>query len=101
LKKSNLVWTNKVVEKIIGKHNIDPEEVEEVFDQDYLVYRARNNSYLALGQSFAGRYIAIFFKNLGEGNAKLITARDMVSKEKKLFRKKRRGKKWKKVKEKQ
>lgn len=72
---------------------MDPEDVEEVFDGSHLVYRVEKSKYKALGKSYAGRYLAVFFIDLGEGNAKPIRARDMNSSERKLLRKKRRANK--------
>jgi hypothetical protein len=40
----------------IERHQFSPEEVEEVFDGDYKVRRARQGLYIALGETLDGAW---------------------------------------------
>lgn len=81
-------WLPETVEKIIEKHSVQPEEVEQCFDtSEYKLLRTRNQSYQLLSRSYGGRYLTIIFawkKNL----IRIITARDMDSKERVIYRRK-------------
>jgi hypothetical protein len=85
LKISFLEWDEENVEHI-ALHHISPEEVEAIFDQHFVVKKARNNRYIAYGRSFDGRYLFVVFRYLGHGRARVITARDMTDMEKSRFK---------------
>jgi len=70
----------------IAKHQLAPEEVEEVFRHDFRVYKGRRGRYMAYGRSLEGRYLFIVFEHLSRGRIRVITAREMSGKEKKRFR---------------
>lgn len=81
-----------ILEKIEVKHGVHWHEVEEFFKGRLKIYRTHakdqydETRYVALGRSSAGRYLAIFFVTVPPGQAKIITARDMDQKEKRLFK---------------
>lgn len=84
----DLIWLEEVEEKIVHKHRVYPDEVEEVFLRRPHIrfmergHRPDEDLYAAFGQSDAGRYLAVYFI-LKPGPAGLvITARDMTEKEK-------------------
>ena len=72
----------------IEKHEFTPEEVEEVFAGDYKVRRARQRLYIALGETLDGRLAFVVFRRLPGGVIRVVTARDMEDKERRLFRRK-------------
>ena len=72
----------------IGRHQFIPEEVEEVFAGDYKVRRTRQKLYLALGETLDGRLAFVVFRRLSGGMVRVITARDMDDRERRLFRRK-------------
>ena len=72
----------------IERHQFTPEEVEEVFAGDYKVRRTRQKLYLALGESLDGRLAFVVFRRLSGGMIRVITARDMDDRERRLFRRK-------------
>jgi uncharacterized protein len=72
----------------IARHEFTPEEVEEVFASDYKVRRARQKLYIALGETFDGRLAFVVFRRLRAGIIRVVTARDMEDKERRLFRRK-------------
>ena len=76
-------WPEETTKILQRKHNIDQDEVEEIFVNDprfRLVeegHRAGENIYAAFGQTEAGRYLLVFFAHSGNGPAKILCARDM------------------------
>lgn len=84
-----LVWFGEIVEKLEGKHNVQPYEVEEVFVNHPLFrfvekgYRAEENVYAAMGQTDVGRSLVVFFVCKKDKKALVLTARDMTNKKRK------------------
>lgn len=72
----------------IQRHEFTPEEVEEVFAGDHKVRRARQRRYIALGETLDGRLAFVVFRRLPGGLIRVITARNMVDAERRLFRRK-------------
>ena len=84
---SSFDWDDDNVEHI-QRHDFTPEEVEEVFAGAYKFRRARENRYVALGETLDGRLAFVVFCRLPKGVVRVITARDMETNEKRLFRRK-------------
>jgi len=85
-----LYWKNHIVDKIIERHGVCPEEVEEVILEDEPeVVRHGQDRYLIQGQTAAGRYLFIVLEQESKGIYVPITARDMSVKEKQSFKKRR------------
>lgn len=85
---TRLIWDSKNIEHI-AKHNLEPEEVEEVcFSEDPKprIERGRYKRYYILGQTSSERYIFVVIEYLGKGEARPITAREMKDSEKKRFK---------------
>ena len=82
-----LIWPADRVDHI-ARHGIEPEEVEEVFAGDHKVRRTRQQRYIALGETLDGRLAFVVFRRLSGGLVKVITARDMDARERRLFRRK-------------
>ncbi len=88
------LWKEQFIEKLERKHRVSTDEVEEVFRNapryDFIAKgRATGeNVYRALGQTEAGRYLAIFFVHKLDRKALPISARDMDGKERKHYGKK-------------
>ena len=79
-------WAEGVREKIITKHRLDPEEVEDSFFEPRLLHeRGRSGRYLLWTQSPAGAYILAVFE-YEKGRATVITARRMSEAERRRFR---------------
>ena len=87
----DIIWLPQVIDKLDWKHNVDPEEVEEIlFGQPF--YRkiqkghiSGEDLYAALGQTDAGRYLIIFFIYKSTQEALIISARDMDKKERRQY----------------
>jgi uncharacterized DUF497 family protein len=72
----------------IERHQFTPDEVEEIFAGDYKVRRTRQELYIALGETLDGRLAFVVFRRLSGGLIRVVTARDMDSRERRLFRRK-------------
>jgi uncharacterized DUF497 family protein len=87
LRINQIIWVEEFAEKIEKKQDVTTFEVEEVLRGKKKVRRiARGNVhgedvYLALGQTDAGRYLAVFFILKRSRDVLPISARDMDSKE--------------------
>ena len=63
-------------EEHIARHHVSVAEVEEVIFGTPFIRRARQGRYHIIGQTEAGRYLAIFVAPRGQGVYGLVTARD-------------------------
>lgn len=85
------IWLEEIVEKLEVKHQVFPEEVEQVFSRRPRVKRMNKGHYRgedvyrALGQTDAGRYLTIFFIHKLTHEALILSARDMDDKERKSY----------------
>jgi uncharacterized DUF497 family protein len=81
------------VDKILSKHGVSPQEVEEVLRSDSLfrfVEKGRRRGedvYAALGKTTGGRLLIVFFIRKVGGDALIISARDMDAKERRQYEK--------------
>jgi uncharacterized DUF497 family protein len=91
LRITGFVWLEQYVEKLAGKHDVAPEEVEAMFfarPAYRLVEKGHvhgENMYSAMGQTDDGRYIVAFFIHKQDGRALIISARTMDEAEKKRY----------------
>ena len=94
MKIDGVIWLRDIVDKLARKHGVDQYEVEEVLDNRPKVRfvekgeRKGEDVYQALGQTDAGRYLAVFFVYKKTKEALVLSARDMANKERKLYGKK-------------
>jgi uncharacterized protein len=92
---SDIIWFRQFVEKLDKKHGVSQWEVEEIlYDRTPVRRIARGqvegeDVYEALGQTLGGRYLVVYFIAKGE-KALVISARDMVSKERKRYGRQKR-----------
>ncbi|MFQ5341196.1 MAG: BrnT family toxin [Anaerolineae bacterium] len=86
-----IIWIDKFVDKIESKHDVTTFEVEEVLRGNKKVRRTAKGDvegedvYLALGQTDAGRYLAVFFILKRNHDVLPISARDMDRKERRQY----------------
>src|SRR5262249_51820849 len=91
LKINGFFWLEDIVEKLARKHQVEIEEVEELFRGKPRFrfvergYREGENVYAALGQTEGGRYQIVFFIWKADGRALPVSARDMKPRERKLY----------------
>lgn len=95
MKIQEIIWLEEIEDKIIRKHSVQPEEVEEVLEAHPHVrfmergHKPGEDLYAAFGQTVNGRYLAIFFILKRPSGALIVTARDMTDKEKRKYGTKR------------
>ena len=64
---ADIIWLPHILDKLVWKHHVSPEEVEEVLFDTPLYRKVQKGHvpgedlYAALGQTEAGRYLIIFF----------------------------------------
>lgn len=93
MKIREIIWLEDIVEKIERKHGVRKDEVMEVLESNpkfRFIEKGHckgENVYAALGQTFEGRYIIIFFVYKRNGRALIISARDMTKTERRLYEK--------------
>lgn len=89
------IWLPSVVDKLLSKHDVTPEEVEEAFYSKPMVRfheKGRiqgEHMYTAFGQTESGRYLIVFFILKRRPQALVISARDMSSVERKRYERKK------------
>ena len=80
---NRIIWYQEFVEKLQVKHHVEIEEAEQSLENRRRTRRVRRGHikgedvYLALGQTDAGRYLAVFFVYKKTRDAIVISARDM------------------------
>lgn len=87
-----------VREKLLRKHNIEIWEIEEiVYEDKYAFSLTYRDCYFVYGRTFSGRYLLVLVRILsskevselgferGSNVVKIITARDMNRKQRKLY----------------
>ena len=85
------LWLEDIVEKLVQKHGVSQRQVREVFanlPRFRFVergHRPGENVYTALGQTDAGRYLAIFFVYRRDKQALILSARNMTRAERRLY----------------
>jgi hypothetical protein len=81
-----LIVSSQQEEHIWVKHQITPDEVEEICQEHRLVLRGRDGSYAVYGQTDAGRYLVAFLYPRGRDVFALATAREMTQVERRRVR---------------
>ncbi|MDQ1354934.1 MAG: hypothetical protein QG657_5243 [Acidobacteriota bacterium] len=93
MKINGITWLEKIVEKLLIKHHITPDEVEQVFANNPQYRRLEKgiiegeHLYSAYGCTDTGRYVTVIFILKIKKNALIISARDMDKKERKQYEK--------------
>lgn len=94
LKITGLLWLEDIVEKNEQKHAVRQQEVREVFANSPRFrfvergHRVGENVYVALGRTQAGRYLIVFFIFKKQGQALILSARNMTVSERRRYEKK-------------
>jgi uncharacterized DUF497 family protein len=94
MKINGIIWLRSVIDKLIWKHHVTTDEVEEVFNRSPR-YRFLEKGdvqgedlYSAMGRTEAGRYLTVYFLHKVTSEALVISAREMTKKERRLYGKK-------------
>jgi len=88
----HIVCPGNIEDKIESKHRVLVREVRQVFLNNPRIrfvekgYRKGNDVYVAFGQTFGGRYLAVYFVyKPDKATAIIISARDMSKKERRAY----------------
>ncbi len=91
---NGIIWMRNLVYKLLWKHDLTTDEVEEVF-ANAPRYKFQEKGkiqgeglYTAYGRTDAGRYLTVFFIYKRTHEALIVTARDMNGKERRRYAKK-------------
>jgi len=90
----DIVWLPHFVDKLVWKHHVLPEEVQEVLLDNPRYRKVQRGHvpgedlYAAYGRTRAGRYLTVFFVYKPTHDALIISARDMDAKERRRYAKK-------------
>ena len=91
----DVMWLPEFEEKLDAKHDVKRFEVEEVLFQQSSIrfiehgHQPGEDLYAAYGQTFAGRYIVVFFVLKVDHSALVISARNMDPKERRRYGKRK------------
>jgi uncharacterized DUF497 family protein len=94
MKINGIIWLRNVVDKLAVKHHVEPYEVEQALSNQPKIRfvekgeRTSEDVYMALGQTHAGRYLAILFIHKRTNEALILSARTMAPKERRQYGKK-------------
>ena len=87
----DFIWLSDIIEKLIVKHHVTQDEVEDVFfDAPRYRFverglRSGQDVYSASGQTEAGRYLIVFFIHKPDHTALILSDRDMDSRERRRY----------------
>ena len=88
---AGVMWREQFVDKLLVKHGVYPDEVEDVlFGRSRFRRIARGHThgedvYEALGQTASGRHLIVIFLWKAGGEALVISARDMSDTERRRY----------------
>ena len=91
MKIKEIIWLEDIIDKLERKNSVRQSEVIEVLENKPKFrfvekgHRKGENVYASLGQTYEGRYLIIFFVYKKNGQALIISARDMTKSERRLY----------------
>ncbi len=89
-----ILWLDEIVEKLWRKHRVSEAEVVELLGNRPRFrfvengHRPGEDVYSALGRTDAGRYLIAFFVLKEDGEALIVSARDMTDAERRRYEQK-------------
>ncbi len=90
MKIDSLYWDDENIEHI-ARHNVNPQEVEDVCFRTYIIEKESDQRYILSGQSANGRYLNVVIERVGKGLFRPITAFEMSENYKRRYRKRLRN----------
>lgn len=84
------VWDDENLAHI-ARHGVSPEEVEETLVGEPLLLRGPEDRYLAYGRTENDRWVFAVYVIRRRGRVRVLTARDMTVRERRLYQRKRKG----------
>jgi uncharacterized DUF497 family protein len=83
---SELQWDDENAGHIT-RHDVNPQEVEDVCFGIHIIVKERNQRYILSGQTAAGRYLNVVVERVSNGLFRPITAFEMSDNYKRRYRK--------------
>ena len=80
-----LEWDDENIEHI-ARHNVNPQEVEDVCFGLHISERERDQRYILSGQTTGGTYLNVVVERVGKGLFRPITAFEMSDNYKRRYR---------------
>jgi uncharacterized DUF497 family protein len=74
-----------VRDKLHAKHGVEEGEVHEALFGHTHLRRGRGGLYQVYGRTDAGRYLFVAIRDLGRGQVRVVTARDMTIQERRRY----------------
>ncbi len=94
MKIEGIIWLETIIEKLAVKHSVQTEEIESLLENEEEPPKFRfaqkgehpgDDVYQALGQTEAGRHLAVLFIYKASTEALVLSAHDMTDKERKQY----------------
>lgn len=88
---TGIIWLEEIVEKLWRKHQVTEDEVTEMLGSRPRFrfvakgHREGDDLYSALGRTDAGRFLIAFFLLKHQGQALIVSAREMTPTERKRY----------------
>ena len=84
---TRLTWPKGIMDKVIGKHGIQPLEVEQaVFECDKKVIKRKGDRLLIYSQTPSGRPLLVVLETREVGDPIVITAREQTERERSRYK---------------
>lgn len=86
-----MIWFPEIIDKLLGKHHVNQEEIEEVLYNCPIFRKIQNGRipgehlYSTLGRTESGRYLIVFFIHKITNEVIIVSARDMDDSERKRY----------------
>lgn len=93
MKIADIILLDGIVEKFFVKHDVRPHEVEQVlrYSRHYRFvekgHQRGEDVYSAMGQTFGGRYLIVYFIYKKDRRALVLSSRDMTTSERRRYEK--------------
>jgi hypothetical protein len=87
----DIIWLPQIIDKLVWKHDVEPEEVDQILFGQALFRKVQKGHipgedvYAGLGQTESGRYLIVFFVYKQTREALILSARDMDKSEKRQY----------------
>lgn len=88
---AEIIWIDAIIEKLAVKHGVRTAEVEEVLDHRPRFFfgqkgeRPGEDLYVALGPTYEGRLLVVFFIYKANQDALILSAREMDASERRRY----------------
>lgn len=78
-------WDKKNIRHLLYRHNVTRKEAEQIFVGDPYFRKGRDGTRYVYGQTESGRYLFVVYLYLGKEVVRVISARNMTDRERRLY----------------